>query len=78
MKEFLLMGLFSITCMLDNFTNICVVCRDGDGRAVLRSSIREFLVSEAMYHLGIPTTRAARYICSMYVVYGVRIYYMHK
>ena len=32
--------------------------RMGDGRAVLRSSIREFLCSEAMYHLGIPSTRA--------------------
>jgi len=32
--------------------------RMADGRAVLRSSIREFLCSEAMYHLGIPTTRA--------------------
>lgn len=32
--------------------------RFGDGRAVLRSSIREFLCSEAMHHLGIPTTRA--------------------
>lgn len=32
--------------------------RMGDGRAVLRSSIREFLVSEAMQALGIPTTRA--------------------
>ncbi|MFX1733811.1 YdiU family protein [Paraburkholderia sp. A1RI_3L] len=32
--------------------------RMGDGRAVLRSSIREFLCSEAMDHLGIPTTRA--------------------
>ena len=32
--------------------------RMGDGYAVLRSSIREFLCSEAMYHLGIPTTRA--------------------
>ena len=32
--------------------------RMGDGRAVLRSSIREFLGSEAMYGLGIPTTRA--------------------
>jgi serine/tyrosine/threonine adenylyltransferase len=32
--------------------------RMGDGRAVLRSSIREFLVSEAMDGLGIPTTRA--------------------
>lgn len=32
--------------------------RMGDGRAVLRSSIREFLCSEAMASLGIPTTRA--------------------
>ena len=32
--------------------------RFSDGRAVLRSSIREFLCSEAMYHLGVPTTRA--------------------
>lgn len=32
--------------------------RQGDGFAVLRSSIREYLCSEAMHHLGIPTTRA--------------------
>ncbi len=32
--------------------------RAADGRAVLRSSIREFLCSEAMFHLGVPTTRA--------------------
>jgi len=32
--------------------------RTADGCAVLRSSVREFLCSEAMYHLGIPTTRA--------------------
>jgi len=32
--------------------------RGADGRAVLRSSIREFLCSEAMHHLGAPTTRA--------------------
>jgi len=32
--------------------------RRGDGRAVLRSSIREYLCSEAMHGLGIPTTRA--------------------
>jgi len=32
--------------------------RMGDGRAVLRSSIREFLCSEALHHLGIPSTRA--------------------
>jgi uncharacterized protein YdiU (UPF0061 family) len=31
----------------------------GDGRAVLRSSIREFLASEALHALGIPTSRAA-------------------
>ncbi len=29
-----------------------------DGRAVMRSSVREFIASEAMYYLGIPTTRA--------------------
>ncbi|WP_179403973.1 protein adenylyltransferase SelO [Burkholderia guangdongensis] len=38
--------------------------RMGDGRAVLRSSIREFLCSEAMHHLGIPTTRALTVIGS--------------
>ena len=32
--------------------------RTADGLAVLRSSIREFLCSEAMHHLGVPTTRA--------------------
>ena len=32
--------------------------RHADGRAVLRSSIREYLMSEAMFHLDIPTTRA--------------------
>ncbi|MFT5754962.1 MAG: hypothetical protein ACI924_002212 [Flavobacterium sp.] len=32
--------------------------RRGDGLAVLRSSIREHLCSEAMFHLGIPTTRS--------------------
>ncbi len=32
--------------------------RHADGRAVLRSTVREYLMSEAMYHLGIPTTRA--------------------
>lgn len=32
--------------------------RTADGKAVLRSSIREFLCSEAMFHLRIPTTRA--------------------
>lgn len=32
--------------------------RHADGLAVLRSSLREFLCSEAMFHLGVPTTRA--------------------
>ncbi|MFW5925960.1 MAG: protein adenylyltransferase SelO [Myxococcota bacterium] len=32
--------------------------RTADGRAVMRSSVREFLCSEAMHHLGVPTTRA--------------------
>lgn len=32
--------------------------RRADGRAVLRSSVREFLMSEAMHYLGVPTTRA--------------------
>jgi uncharacterized protein YdiU (UPF0061 family) len=39
-------------------------CRGADGRAVLRSSIREFLASEAMHNLGIETTRALSLIVS--------------
>ncbi|XP_023404619.1 protein adenylyltransferase SelO-like isoform X2 [Loxodonta africana] len=38
--------------------------RNGDGRAVLRSSVREFLCSEAMHYLGIPTSRAASVVVS--------------
>uniref|UniRef100_A0A8C0R803 Selenoprotein O n=1 Tax=Canis lupus dingo TaxID=286419 RepID=A0A8C0R803_CANLU len=38
--------------------------RNGDGRAVLRSSVREFLCSEAMHSLGIPTSRASSLIVS--------------
>ncbi|KAF0201439.1 MAG: hypothetical protein FD173_2138 [Gallionellaceae bacterium] len=38
--------------------------RRADGRAVLRSSLREFLCSEAMHHLGIPTTRALSLIAT--------------
>jgi uncharacterized protein YdiU (UPF0061 family) len=38
--------------------------RMGDGRAVLRSSVREYLASEAMYGLGIPTTRALALVAS--------------
>ena len=39
-------------------------CRGADGRAVLRSSIREFLASEAMWALGVSTTRALSLILS--------------
>ncbi|MEZ5610567.1 MAG: YdiU family protein [Rhodocyclaceae bacterium] len=42
--------------------------RMGDGRAVLRSSIREFLCSEAMAALGIPTTRALAIVGSSHPV----------
>jgi uncharacterized protein YdiU (UPF0061 family) len=43
--------------------------RGGDGRAVLRSSIREYLCSEAMHGLGIPTTRALAIIGSDRPIY---------
>lgn len=38
--------------------------RTADGLAVLRSSVREFLCSEAMHHLGVPTTRALSLVLS--------------
>ncbi|XP_077100289.1 protein nucleotidyltransferase YdiU-like isoform X2 [Siphateles boraxobius] len=38
--------------------------RSGDGRAVIRSSVREFLCSEAMYFLGVPTSRALSLVVS--------------
>jgi hypothetical protein len=43
--------------------------RNSDGRAVLRSSIREYLCSEAMHGLGIPTTRALSLVGSSQTVY---------
>ena len=43
--------------------------RNADGRAVLRSSIREYLCSEAMFGLGIPSTRALCLIGSDHEVY---------
>ncbi|MFK5894460.1 MAG: YdiU family protein [Pseudomonadota bacterium] len=43
--------------------------RDGDGRAVLRSTIREYLCSEAMAGLGIPTTRSLSMVGSTDEVY---------
>jgi uncharacterized protein YdiU (UPF0061 family) len=47
--------------------------RHADGRAVLRSSIREFLASEAMAALGIPTTRALCVVNSKTPVYREQV-----
>jgi len=47
--------------------------REGDGRAVLRSTIREYLCSEAMHGLGIPTTRALCLVGSDHKVYREQI-----
>ncbi|MDK2024915.1 protein adenylyltransferase SelO family protein, partial [Escherichia coli] len=47
--------------------------RMGDGRAVLRSTIRESLASEAMHALGIPTTRALAMVTSDTPVYRERV-----
>jgi len=47
--------------------------RNGDGRAVLRSSIREYLCSEAMHGLGIPTTRALSIVGSADEVYREQV-----
>ncbi|ROL51032.1 Selenoprotein O [Anabarilius grahami] len=45
--------------LLGEYTN-----RSGDGRAVIRSSVREFLCSEAMHFLGVPTSRALSLVVS--------------
>lgn len=47
--------------------------RFGDGRAVLRSSLREYLASEALYHLHIPTTRALCLVGSDEPVYREQV-----
>jgi uncharacterized protein YdiU (UPF0061 family) len=47
--------------------------REGDGRAVLRSTIREYLCSEAMHGLGIPTTRALCIVGSHHKVYREQV-----
>uniref|UniRef100_A0A452FWN8 Selenoprotein O n=1 Tax=Capra hircus TaxID=9925 RepID=A0A452FWN8_CAPHI len=48
--------------------------RNGDGRAILRSSVREFLCSEALHYLGIPTSRAASLVVSDDVVWRDQFY----
>jgi uncharacterized protein YdiU (UPF0061 family) len=47
--------------------------RGADGRAVLRSTIREYLASEAMHGLGVPTTRALAIVGSDHPVYREQI-----
>ncbi|QPR53756.1 protein adenylyltransferase SelO [Aeromonas allosaccharophila] len=47
--------------------------RFGDGRALLRSSIREYLASEALHALGIPTTRALVLVGSSEPVYREQV-----
>ncbi|XP_028401144.1 uncharacterized protein LOC114524206 [Dendronephthya gigantea] len=51
--------------------------RHGDGRAVVRSSVREFLASEAMHYLGIPTSRAASLIVGQDEVWRDQFYDGH-
>ncbi|SMD45445.1 Uncharacterized conserved protein YdiU, UPF0061 family [Aquiflexum balticum DSM 16537] len=46
--------------------------RGGDGRATLKSMLREYLISESMHHLGIPTTRSLAVVESGETVYRER------
>lgn len=52
--------------------------RTADGRAVLRSSIRESLCSEAMHHLGVPTTRALNLVATGEQVVRDMFYHGHS
>ncbi|XP_048590420.1 protein adenylyltransferase SelO isoform X2 [Nematostella vectensis] len=51
--------------------------RHGDGRAVFRSSVREFLASEAMHYLGVPTSRVASLVVSDEQVWRDQFYDGH-
>ena len=51
--------------------------RRGDGYAVLRSSIREYVASEALFHLGVPTTRALALVSTGQPVARDRYYNGH-
>jgi serine/tyrosine/threonine adenylyltransferase len=46
--------------------------RGGDGRATLKSMLREYLISESMHHLGIPSTRSLAVVESGETVYRER------
>jgi uncharacterized protein YdiU (UPF0061 family) len=48
--------------------------RRGDGRATLSSMLREYLMSEAMYHLGIPTTRSLSVVMTGEKVYREKVH----
>ena len=48
--------------------------RQGDGKATLSSMLREYVISEAMYHLGIPTTRSLSVIQTGEKVYRDQVY----
>ncbi|MEY3239622.1 MAG: hypothetical protein RIR11_1060 [Bacteroidota bacterium] len=48
--------------------------RRGDGRATLRSMLREYLISEAMYGLGIPTSRSLAVVTSGEPVYREEVH----
>lgn len=51
-------GLPEAGCAWEQGAGATPYSRMADGRAVMRSSLREFVASEAMHALGIPTTRA--------------------
>lgn len=48
--------------------------RGGDGRATLSAMLREYLISEAMYHLGIPTSRSLAVVKTGEPVYRERVH----
>ena len=48
--------------------------RQGDGKATLNSVLREYVISESMYHLGIPTTRSLAVIQTGEKVYRNQVY----
>ena len=48
--------------------------RRGDGKATLRSMLREFLISEAMYHMGVPTSRSLAIVSTGEKVYREEVH----
>ncbi|EDO32624.1 predicted protein [Nematostella vectensis] len=56
---------------------LILIYRHGDGRAVFRSSVREFLASEAMHYLGVPTSQVASLVVSDEQVWRDQFYDGH-